>query len=54
MQDGWCRSGDRGYYNTSEQIFVIGRYKELIKYRMAHVTRMMRVITSSMTLALLC
>jgi len=37
MQDGWCRSGDRGYYNTSEQIFVIGRYKELIKYRMAHV-----------------
>merc|ERR1712137_529652 len=37
MQDGWCHSGDRGYYDINEHVFVIGRYKELIKYRMAHV-----------------
>jgi len=37
IQDGWCHSGDKGYYDTNEDIFIIGRYKELIKYRMSHV-----------------
>jgi len=36
--DGWLHTGDKGYYDTDENVFVIGRYKELIKYRMAHVS----------------
>lgn len=35
--DGWARTGDKGYYDDNENLFIIGRYKELIKYRMAHV-----------------
>ena len=41
MRDGWCYTGDKGYYDTDENVFVIGRYKELIKYRMAHVSKIM-------------
>ena len=37
IRDGWCHTGDKGYYDSNENIFIIGRYKELIKYRMAHV-----------------
>jgi len=37
IQDGWIHTGDKGYYDTDEHLFVIGRFKELIKYRMAHV-----------------
>jgi len=35
--NGWYHTGDKGYYDNNENLFVIGRYKELIKYRMAHV-----------------
>ena len=37
IRDGWCHTGDKGYYDADENIFIIGRYKELIKYRMANV-----------------
>jgi len=37
IRDGWCHTGDKGYYDTNGNVFIIGRYKELIKYRMAHV-----------------
>jgi len=35
--DGWMHTGDKGYYDADGNVFVIGRFKELIKYRMAHV-----------------
>jgi long-subunit acyl-CoA synthetase (AMP-forming) len=37
IRDGYCHTGDRGYYDTEGNVFIIGRYKELLKYRMAHV-----------------
>jgi len=37
VKEGWLHTGDKGYYNSDENIFIIGRFKELIKYRMAHV-----------------
>ena len=38
VREGWLHTGDKGYYNNDENIFIIGRFKELIKYRMAHVS----------------
>ena len=32
-----AHTGDKGYYDEKEHVFVLGRYKELIKYRNAHV-----------------
>lgn len=37
MKDGWFHTGDEGYFDVNENVFVVGRFKELIKYRMAHV-----------------
>jgi len=37
VREGWIHTGDKGYYNNDENIFIIGRFKELIKYRMSHV-----------------
>ena len=37
IRDGWCHTGDKGYYDSNENIFIIGRYKELIKYLNSHV-----------------
>jgi len=37
IRDGWFHTGDKGYYDNDENVFVIGRFKEMIKYRMAHV-----------------
>ncbi|XP_046459255.1 4-coumarate--CoA ligase-like isoform X1 [Daphnia pulex] len=33
LRNGWAHTGDKGYYDDKERVFVIGRYKELIKYR---------------------
>lgn len=40
IRGGWAHTGDKGYYDEKEHIFVIGRYKELIKYRNLHVRTM--------------
>ena len=32
-QDGYFRTGDIGYYDELEQIYVVDRVKELIKYK---------------------
>jgi len=37
IRDGWFHTGDKGYYDNDENVFVVGRFKEMIKYRMAHV-----------------
>nr|CAH0109907.1 unnamed protein product [Daphnia galeata] len=37
IRGGWAHTGDKGYYDKKEHVFVLGRYKELIKYRNAHV-----------------
>jgi len=37
IKEGWIHTGDKGYYDTDENLFVVGRFKEMIKYRMAHV-----------------
>ncbi|XP_059612140.1 luciferin 4-monooxygenase-like [Phlebotomus argentipes] len=31
--DGWLHSGDIGYYNEGREFFIIGRSKEVIKYK---------------------
>ena len=33
MEDGWLRTGDLGYYDNDNNIFVVDRLKELIKYK---------------------
>eukprot|EP00111_Clytia_hemisphaerica_P021780 TCONS_00064045-protein len=33
LEDGWLRSGDLGYYDDENNLFVIDRLKELIKYK---------------------
>ena len=32
-KDGFLHTGDVGYYNELEQVFVVDRVKELIKYK---------------------
>lgn len=33
IKDGWLHTGDIGYYDNEEYIFVVDRIKELIKYK---------------------
>jgi acyl-CoA synthetase (AMP-forming)/AMP-acid ligase II len=37
IRNGWAHTGDKGYYDENENIFIIGRYKECIKYNIYHV-----------------
>jgi len=32
FHNGWYHTGDKAYYTNDEQLFIIGRYKECIKY----------------------
>lgn len=36
--NGWFNTGDQGYYDAENNLFVIGRYKELIKYKSRKVS----------------
>ncbi|XP_059350203.1 uncharacterized protein LOC130686001 isoform X2 [Daphnia carinata] len=33
LREEWAHTGDKGYYDDNEQVFIVGRYKELIKFR---------------------
>ena len=44
LRDGWAHTGDKGYYDDKENIFVLGRYKELVKYRNMHVMTTSKLI----------
>lgn len=35
---GWMHSGDIGYYDEDGEVYVIDRFKELIKYRGYHIS----------------
>ncbi|XP_057377827.1 uncharacterized protein LOC130699600 [Daphnia carinata] len=37
LREGWAYTGDKGYYDDNEQVFIVGRYKELIKFRNINV-----------------
>ena len=38
LREGYCHTGDKGYYDVEGNVFIVGRYKELLKYSMAHVS----------------
>ena len=44
--EGWLRTGDIGYYNDDEVVFVVDRCKELIKCEGMQVSRPLTASTS--------
>ena len=38
IRNGWYFTGDKGYYDEEGNLFVVGRYKEIIKYRTVPVS----------------
>ena len=47
LRKGWAHSGDKGYFDINENVFVVGRYKELIKYRNNHVANSVQTFSPS-------
>ena len=37
-QDGWLHTGDIGYYDDIEHLFIVDKLKDLIKFRGHHVS----------------
>ena len=37
MDDGFCKTGDMGYYDESGKFYLTGRIKEVIKYQGDHI-----------------
>ena len=37
--DGWCHTGDIGYYDEEENVYIVDRLKELIKTKGLQVSK---------------
>lgn len=42
-EDGWFKTGDLGYYNEEEYVFLVDRLKEIMKYKGFQVKSIMNI-----------
>jgi 4-coumarate--CoA ligase len=49
--DGWLHTGDIGYVDDDEEVFVVDRVKELIKFKGFQVTRCAALKASTVSIS---